>query len=128
MPRRHLREIAESLPPPNGSNQGAFRRWFYLRQIEVYLRVNLRIIDGDFVRTLELSGVEVDEDARGRGLFSRLLDGLVLLARERGEVLFVENVINDIVRGALLRRGFIDHQGKGIHYVAPANLEPNRKK
>jgi hypothetical protein len=109
--------IADALPPPNADRPGVFRRWFDYAYIEVYIRVNQRIIDGQLVRTLELSNVEVQESMRGQHRFSRLLDGMMALARQRGESLLVENVINDIVRGAVLRRGFTDYQGNGQNYI-----------
>jgi hypothetical protein len=109
--------IADALPPPNADRPGVFRRWFDYNYIEVYVRVNQRAIDGQIVRTLELSNVEVQESMRGTHRFSRLLDGMVTLAEQRGEVLLVENVISEIVRGAVLRRGFIDYQGNGANYV-----------
>lgn len=122
------KEIADALPPPNANIPGnVFRRWFNLPRVEIYVRVNQRHIGGRIVRTLELSNVEVDEHARGKGQFSRLLDGMAMLARQRGEVLLVENVISDIVRGALLRRGFIDYQGNGANYVQP-NFQPTTER
>lgn len=118
MKTRPPKEIADALPPPSADIIGnVYRRWFNLPRVEVYIRLNRRVICGHIVRTLELSNVEVDEDARGKGQFSRLLDGLAKLARQRGEVFLVENVVSDIVRGALLRRGFLDYQGNGANYV-----------
>jgi GNAT superfamily N-acetyltransferase len=112
-----LKEIKTTLPPPNVGGIGGFRRWFYGHHIQVYIRINQRNVYGRFVRTLEVSNVTVDEDARGNGYFTRLLDGLIELANTRGETLFVENVISDIVRGAIIRRGFVDHQGDGANYI-----------
>lgn len=127
MGNRPPKEIANALPPPTPNGFDVFRRWFDLPSVEVYVRINQRYICGRTVRTLELSNVEVHEDARGQGRFSRLLDGLALLAYERGEVLLVENVMNDIVRGALLRRGFTDYQGKGINYAQLTDFQPRKK-
>jgi hypothetical protein len=83
----------------------------------VYLRVGQRGVLWQAVRTLELSNVTVDEGARGQGRFSFLLDGLSELAHLRGEALFVESVLSEIVRGALLRRGFTDYRGDGMNYI-----------
>jgi GNAT superfamily N-acetyltransferase len=112
-----LHEIELILPPPNVGGIGGFRHWFYGDNIQVYIRVNQRNIYGRFVRTLEVSNITIDEDARGKGYFSRLLDGLIALADTRGETLFAENVISDIVRGAIIRRGFVDYQGDGANYI-----------
>jgi hypothetical protein len=49
-----------------------------------------------------------------------------MLADQRGEVLLVENVISEIVRGALLRRGFVDYQGNGANY-AKMNFHPTEE-
>jgi GNAT superfamily N-acetyltransferase len=111
------KEIADALPPPTAGSIGLYRRWFDFRYIEVYIRLNHRYICGQVVRTLELSNVSVDETERGQGRFTRLLDGLMTLAKKRGEVLLVENVVNEIARGALLRRGFIDYEGRKANYV-----------
>jgi GNAT superfamily N-acetyltransferase len=119
-----LGEISFELPPPNINGVGAFRRWFNGCDMHVYIRVGQRIIGGRFVRTLELSNVTVDEGSRGQGRFSYLLDGLTALARMRGETLFVESVLNEIVRGALVRRGFVDYRGDGMNYV---KLQPQTK-
>jgi hypothetical protein len=119
--------IADALPPPcSNMAAGVFRRWFDYNYIEVYVRVNQRVIDGRAVRTLELSNVEVQESMRGTNRFSRLLDGMMTLADQRGEVLLVENVISDIVRGAVLRRGFTDYQGNGANYVK-MNSQPTNE-
>lgn len=124
---RPPKEIADALPPPTAHAFDVFRRWFNLPRIEVYIRINQRTIGGKIVRTLELSSVEVEEHARGKGQFSRLLDGMIKLSSQRGEVLIVENVISDIVRGALLRRGFTDYQGNGANYARLTDLTQPRE-
>lgn len=119
--------IADALPPPCSNIIGnVYRRWFDFNYLEVYVRVNQRVIDGQIVRTLELSNIEVQESMRGQHRFSRLLDGMMTLARQRGEVLLVENVISDIVRGAVLRRGFIDYQGNGQNFISPADPQTTK--
>lgn len=119
--------IADHLPPPSANIVGnVYRRWFDFNYLEVYVRVNQRVIEGQMVRTLELSNVEVQESMRGQHRFSRLLDGMMTLADQRGEVLLVENVISDIVRGACVRRGFIDYQGNGSNYVK-MNFQPTKE-
>jgi ribosomal protein S18 acetylase RimI-like enzyme len=112
-----LREIKTALPPPNIGGIGMFRRWFEGPHIQVYIRVGQRVVYGRLARTLEVSNITIDEDARGQGHFSRLLDGFIELANARGETLFAENVISDIVRGAIIRRGFVDYQGDGANYI-----------
>lgn len=96
-----------------------FRRWFYFDTLDVYIRRNHRYINGAFVPCLVLASVEVKEPLRGQGHFSALLDGLAALAQARGEVFIVENVFSEIVRGACVRREYIDVRGDRTNYARP---------
>ena|ERR1700693_5322937 len=84
-----------------------FRRTYMLPNIlEVYLRLNQRLIHGTPCRTLEIANVAIAPWAQGKGVFSALLYGLESIALRNGWVLFVENVINDILLDALRRREY----------------------
>lgn len=109
-----LEQIAGALPePPNCG----FRGWFHDGPIQAYIRLNRRIIFDRVYEAVELANIDIEEHARGKRLFSELIDGLIQLAAKRGEILLVENVLNDIVRGALSRRGFVNYDGLGCNYM-----------
>lgn len=98
-----LRAVAAALQecdPPT------LRRWFYADGIEAYVRAGVRPMTGNPGRTLDLANVEIAPALQGQRLFSALLDGLQALAADRRLTLVVENVLSDIVRGAVLRRGY----------------------
>lgn len=108
--------IADQLPVQQPTRGVSFRRWFVFTHAGIYIRLNARWINEKAVYTLELCDIIIEESARGHRYFSGLLDGLSALAHERGEVLICENVINEQVRAALVRRGFKDYQGNGLTY------------
>lgn len=91
-------QIPDYLPRFNGQ--------VFQDHIMAYIRQTSRYLDGEMIPTLELANVEVDENARGRGVMTRFLFEFENLAFERQRVPYVENIHNPILFNILTRRGY----------------------
>ncbi|HVK80884.1 MAG TPA: hypothetical protein VM915_09735 [Verrucomicrobiae bacterium] len=73
----------------------------------VYLRTGSRMLLNRMRTTLEIADVNVPEALRGQGMFRAILDDCERYCAGRGiDAMFVENVISEIVAGALTRRDY----------------------
>lgn len=81
----------------------------YVRRpnLEAYVRITQRRINGTVQATLELGNVNVDPEARRSGVFKNFLLELENFAQEKGMLLIIENVHNNILQDFLRRRGYI---------------------
>lgn len=89
--------------------------WIYHRDIKIYLRMAMRYRDNTYVMSLDLASVEVSPGMRRRRRFADTLYLLEGLARVRGYGrVTVENVLNEHLRAALVRRGYLPDEAPGI--------------
>lgn len=81
-------------------------RWILMGDMRVYARKGTHLIEGRLERCLDVASIEVEEEARGRGLFTEWLAGAERAAKKRGLVVYVENVLNPDLGLFLTRRGY----------------------
>jgi GNAT superfamily N-acetyltransferase len=85
-------------------------KWVYERKINVYIRRSSRIIGTLRLPCLDLATVEVDENYRGQGIFTKFLIRFEKLAKNENRVIYVENVMNERLKMFLLTNGYKLHQ------------------
>ncbi len=84
-----------------------FNSWFSNEQISAYIRLGPRRVAGVTYNALQLANVSTATNALNQGHFSDLLHDLQLIASEMKTILFIENVMSEIVYGALNRRHYL---------------------
>ncbi|MBI6882615.1 hypothetical protein [Pseudomonas putida] len=94
------------------SRGGIARKRFFIGPIDVYVRVNTRLLGHSSHRTLDLVDITIAEDQQGKGIFRSLLAYLEVAAAQNGRAIFVENIVNPILRSALARRGYSFRDGE----------------
>lgn len=80
--------------------------WIYGRRIKVYIRRSNRLINDKIMSCLDLANVEVDENYRGIGIFTKFLDDFEFNAIQMKRVVYVESIPNLRLYNYLLRRGY----------------------
>lgn len=94
--------------PPN--------KWFYLEDINLYLRKSKRMIEGELTFCVDIASVSVEH--KGQGEFSRFLDWLISNYSE-SSVIFVESVLENRLNNFLERKGFKRTQGEDNNFWLP---------
>ena len=69
--------------------------WFFLSPINIYLRTKPFVV--------EIANVVVDEESRGKGVFTEFLNSLLCVTTKS---ILVENVFNERLGKYLVRHGF----------------------
>lgn len=79
--------------------------------IKVYARWTRRLnpFTGEYVQTMEIGAVEVPEEKRGQGIFTRFLLLWENIAAEQHRQVMVESVLNPRLGEMLTRRGYNKH-------------------
>lgn len=73
----------------------------------VYLRLAARVLDGAGYRTLDFADINVNENARMQGVFNDTLATIEAAARLlKRDCVYVESIVNPVLRPALERRGY----------------------
>ena len=100
--------------------------WMGDGPLRVYMRRAKRLIGGEYVETLDLANMEVDEPSRGCGRFTRFLVGAERLAMRRARIVFVENVLSRRFQRFFERRGYTKIETPDFPEVASYYLEVRR--
>lgn len=79
--------------------------WIYCGPMRLYARLSLRLVDRSLVMAIDIASVEVDDWARGAGLFETALRIIERQARVMHGV-YVENVHNPRLTRFLIARGY----------------------
>jgi len=79
-------------------------QWLYHDDIEIYVRIAYRVIEGNMEKVFDIANVNVPEKKRGKGIFTRLLKEIERTIPYK--YLHVENVHNSRVRSFLLEQGY----------------------
>jgi len=87
------------------------RAWVSGENAKMYVRLTKHMINEQFHYTLDVSSVEVDEAARGTGVFTRMLEGLEALAQGKGLDVFVESILEPRLIEFLRKRGYQEIAG-----------------
>jgi hypothetical protein len=78
------------------------REWLQGDYTRVYVRRTRHWLNNEWQQTLDIANITVDEEFMGRGIFKNLIAWL----EARKYAIYVENVLNEQLRGFLLRNGF----------------------
>lgn len=85
-------------------------KWIKSRKMKIYIRRSMRQVGMKMTPCLDLASVEVDENHRGKGLFTKFLEKFENAAKEMNRVVFVENIQNERLKNFLLRRKYKFYQ------------------
>lgn len=92
--------------------------WIDVGHVHVYVRRGLHMIEAEATDTFDVANVEVQEDLRGRGMFTTFIVNLevllrseLLLSRSNIQVLYVENVLNHRLAVSLAEWDFTRIEG-----------------
>lgn len=99
-------QIDELVSQHNKTRMFARSSWKHGKEGKIYLRASRRLLGGKVLDTIDLATVELHEEFWGKGVFSQVLAQVERKAAEHGRAVFVENVLNPIIDGALRRRGY----------------------
>lgn len=78
----------------------------YERRFKVYVRKSRRYIDGKMYPALDIGNMSVPEKHHRKGYFTRFLTLLEATADERGDLVYIENILEPGIVGFLERRGY----------------------
>lgn len=82
----------------------------------VYLRLSQRYVNGTAVTTFEIANINVVESKQNNGHFKAWYDKAEFMAQLAGiQAMYVENVLNPVMDGICLRRGFQLHHKSGAN-------------
>jgi len=80
--------------------------WLEIGPMLVYVRKGTHLISAGLVKTFDVANISVNEEERGKGWFTALLD--VLEARWNGHhVIYVEQILEPRLYSFLENRGYI---------------------
>jgi GNAT superfamily N-acetyltransferase len=96
------------------AGQGMRNQWFDIPHASVYLRRSVpRPGIGD--KPLDIATVAVDEEHRGKGIFTKLLKRIECLAILTGyDALYVESVLTDEFKEYFRKRGWTEKRDFGL--------------
>lgn len=80
--------------------------------IDLYVRLTTRVLDTQWKKTIDLADITIPTELRNQKLFSRVLREFETLAVRHNRCVFVESIINPIIRNALERRGYSFRDGE----------------
>ena len=85
---------------------------FPLYHMVAYIRVTSRYINDEYIKTIDLSTVEVSEAYMNKGFFTKFIQEIEYLAKVYSRTIYVESIINPILGDFLVRRGYhkLEHQ------------------
>ena len=92
----NLNDFIQLTWPPNS--------WISENHITIYVRKSNRLIEGKMTECLDLATVEVDEDERGKGIFTTFLHRFEQEAKKLNRVVFVENIMNPCLESYLVKK------------------------
>jgi len=103
------------------SNDNLRNTWIKEKDIEVYIRRSVRIIENKMHPCLDIGSVEVKEKKRGRGTFSCFLNRFEEEAKKLNRCVYIESILNPRLIKYLL--------GKGYQFVpGTSEISPNMYK
>lgn len=108
---KHLGELYDVIDALGKEKMSMRNRWLEIAEVHarVYLRITnwRRFGDETSCATIEVATVEVEEEHRQQGNFTRLLDKIEEISKARTrKFVFVENVMYDYLRNHMEKRGY----------------------
>src|SRR5690606_30188872 len=80
--------------------------WVESSEAKVYIRISKRYIDGQITECLDLATIEVFENSQNKGVFKEILQKMEDFATKNNLLLYVENVLNDLLSEKLETYGY----------------------
>jgi GNAT superfamily N-acetyltransferase len=89
------------------SNQNIRNQWIAERDISVYIRRSVRVLDATMPKLcLDIGSVEVEEEHRGMGIFTSFLNRFEKAAKDLNRSVYIESILNPRLIKFLERRGY----------------------
>ena len=91
------------------SNDKLRNAWIKERGISIYIRRSVRLLDPNSTTAtpcLDIGSVEVDEDERGKGIFTAFLSRFEREAEKIGRAVYVESILEPRLKKFLLKQGY----------------------
>ena len=81
------------------------REWFENEQIRIYIRYTpMRLINGNYISTIDIASVIVNEKYRSKGIFTNLLSNI---ENKFNKIpIYVESILNEDFKEWLIKRGY----------------------
>lgn len=103
-----LSQIEQFIGIPSRDN-----KWFHDPNIDIYLRKTKRIVDGQFLQTLDIANISVHDT--GIGFFTELLGQIEEFCKDSPiENIFIENVMTDRFCHFFVKRGYTEKEDGSI--------------
>ena len=81
-------------------------QWFSNEQIQIYIRcIPKRLINGQFISTIDIANVSVEEEYQGQKIFTNLLN--FIETEFNNTPIFVESILNNRLEEFLIKRNYI---------------------
>jgi GNAT superfamily N-acetyltransferase len=87
------------------------RKHLSMGPLKVYVRLTTRFMGSTAGRTLDIGDVEVNDSHKGQGVFRQFLDHAEKVSNQHGRSVFVQSIVNPLLKAALQRRGYEFSQG-----------------
>jgi GNAT superfamily N-acetyltransferase len=102
------------------SNQNIRNQWITERDISVYVRRSVRVLDATMPKLcLDIGSVEVEEKHRGMGIFTGFLKRFEEAAKQLNRAVYVESIMEPRLVKFLLRNGYQYVPGQTDKDLAP---------
>jgi len=90
------------------SDKNLRNMWIQERDIDVYVRKSIRMLDRSTTATpcLDIGSVEVHEDRRGQGVFKAFLDRFEKEAKKLNRAVYIESIMEARLVKFLKSRGY----------------------
>ena len=80
--------------------------WIEERNIKVYVRKSIRLFGKEMYQCLDLATAEVDEDKKGRGIFTKFLKQFDQEAKKLNRAVFLESILEPRLLEFFLKNGY----------------------
>jgi len=113
-----------------GKGWGSSNKWFEWAFGSFYFRYQHKKIEDKVTQVLCLATISVGKNYQRKGFFKMVISIVERLSVERGEPVFIENVMNPCLEVYLHKRGYKMESDKEInpvssYYLFPKELEPS---
>jgi len=102
-------QLIEKFVLETSKNLGTANAWLQLSVGKVYLRKAFHQlgVQRELNKTLDIANICIDEDKRGKGYFTELLDAIYSIACKYNMSLYIENVLDKRFQSFFLKKGFM---------------------
>lgn len=80
--------------------------WIQEKDIQVYVRRSIRALESKMVPCFDIGSVEVNEESRGKGIFTAFLRRFEKYAKQANKAVFIESILNKDLEEFLIKNGY----------------------